>query len=505
MTLLDTPSCYAAIKARDARYDGRFFTGVHSTQIYCRPTCPAKPPLLKNIRFYRTAAEAEEKGLRPCKRCRPEAATHSSAGLGTQSTVSRAFRLIQGGYLHPSSGDSKIETLASALGVGERQLRNLFSKHLGTSPLAIELNQRLNLAHTLLLHPTPSRYSSRLSITDIAFQSGFSSIRRFNDAFKRRYGMNPSQLRQLQKKKISLSKRLPSKTPPSLTLELSYRSPFHWETLLDFFRQRAVAGMEWVDSNRYARTYTLPQSSGKASGWIEIKNQPASNQLSIDIYSAPSSPSAPPIFEILNRVRRMFDLAADPLSIQKDLSQCSGLKRILKKYPGMRVPGTWEGYEIAIRAIIGQLITVKAASTLLSRLVEHYGEITSSSNPHLHRLFPSPQKLLHSRLEKIGLPRTKASAIQEICKIQIADPQFFNTIVNPDFFRRRLLEIKGIGKWTVDYILLRLSETDSLPSTDLVIHKQLEKETDPHLIKNCKPWGSYAALYLWRKHAESEK
>ena len=488
MNSIDRNSSYKAVRARDHRFDGRFFTGVQTTGIYCRPICPAKIPLLKNIIFYRTAAEAEEHGLRPCKRCRPESAAGSPEWVGSFAIVSRALKLIHEGYLNHQSVDS----LANILKVGDRYLRDLFSKHLGISPIAVDISRRLDFARNLI-------DQSDLKIIEVAFNSGFSSLRRFNDAFKKRYEISPSQIRKNQGSKKSKS------TQPVI-LELAYRPPYDWKSILWFLKKRMMIGVESIEHETYQRTFEL----GESKGWFEVNNDDKACRLRIKIHT--TKPLH--LMEIANRIKRMFDLDADPLAIQKVIEKPKALKSITKKYPGLRIPGAWDGFEVAVRAIIGQLVSISAASTISSRLIEKFGENilfeeksgkkeTSMQSKKLYKTFPLPKTLIKSNMAKIGISKTKEYAIKEVAKIATEDRMFFNQISDVDRFKERLLKIKGIGSWTVEYLLLRLSESDAFPATDLIIRKQLTESRDTRLAENCRPWRAYAALYLWRKNEEN--
>src|SRR6187431_3383001 len=345
---LDHEACYRALSQRDSRFDGRFFSAVKTTRIYCRPVCPARTPLSKNVIFYATAAAAQEAGFRPCLRCRPETAPEMAAWRGTSNSVSRALSLIELGALDRGA----VETLAERLGLGERQLRRLFRQHLGATPIGVAQTRRVLLAKQLI-------HETRLPMAEIAFASGFGSVRRFNEAFLALFNRTPGELRRLGGEDIAV------KTDGELSLLLRYQPPYEWPAMLDFLRKRAITGLESVRDNRYCRTVLVDGIQGSLS----IEPAPG-NALRAGIRVSKLSivPS------VIARLRRVFDLAADPLAIAVHLAKDPVLAPLLEKRPGLRVPGAWDGFELAVRAVLGQQITVAAARRLASRLVLTYGK-----------------------------------------------------------------------------------------------------------------------------------
>jgi AraC family transcriptional regulator of adaptative response / DNA-3-methyladenine glycosylase II len=343
---LDPAQCYRAIQARDARYDGVFFTCVRTTGIYCRPICPARPPKFENCRFVATASAAQEAGFRPCLRCRPESSPDFGAWRGASATVSRALTLIEEGALD----DGDVGALAERLGVGERHLRRLFSRHLGAAPVTVAQTRRVLLAKQLI-------HETDLPMIEVALASGFNSLRRFNETFQQLYRRPPGELR----------RRASGKAPASgLTLLLPYRPPYDWDSMIRFLAARALPGLETVAEKRYARVVEI----GGAVGSIEIADAPEKSALRAIV----RFPRLEHLAAIVARVRRLFDLGADPVAIGAALSRDPTLAPLLAARPGLRVPGAWDGFEIATRAILGQQITVKAATRLGAKLVAALGD-----------------------------------------------------------------------------------------------------------------------------------
>src|SRR6266851_5146433 len=341
---LDHDACYRAILTRDARFDGRLFFGVRTTGIYCRPVCPVRTPRRENVQFYVSAAAAQEAGFRPCLRCRPETAPESAAWRGTSNTVSRALALIECGALD----EEDVETIAARLGVGARQLRRLFRQHLGASPIAVAQTQRVLLARQLI-------HETQLPMTEVAMASGFGSVRRFNETFQRLFGRAPGALRCAQGQAVAGG---------AVAVSLSYRPPYDWPAILSFLRLRAIPGVESVSAHSYARTIALHGVCG-----MVVVEQGNGHTLRASISCAQLSL----LPTIISRMRRLFDVAADPHAIAAHLSEDPALARLVAARPGLRVPGAWDGFELAVRAVLGQQITVSTATRLAGKLVAHYG------------------------------------------------------------------------------------------------------------------------------------
>jgi AraC family transcriptional regulator, regulatory protein of adaptative response / DNA-3-methyladenine glycosylase II len=479
---LDHDACYRAVKLRDARFDGRFFTAVKTTRIYCRPICPARTPLSKNVRFYPTAAAAQEAGFRPCLRCRPETAPDLGAWRGTSNTVSRGLALIELGALDQSD----INGLAERLGVGERQLRRLFRRHLGASPISVAQTRRILLAKQLI-------HETRLPMTEVAFASGFGSIRRFNETFLALFGRAPSELRRLGGQDVSAA------SDGEFSLLLRYQPPYDWDGMLDFLERRAIPGIEHIADGRYSRTFSLDGVQGTVSV------QPvAGNALRAKI-RVPKLSTLP---GIIARLRRVFDLAADPLAICAHLATDPVLAPLVAKRPGLRVPGAWDGFELAIRAVLGQQITVAGAVRLAGRLVAAHGEPMAPPDPDLNltHVFPRPEVLAKADLTSLGMPRSRATTLSAVAAAVVADPDFFASSGDLEETVQRLRSIRGVGEWTAQYVALRqLREPDAFPAADIGLMRALADDEGHRpaaadlLVRaeKWRPWRAYAAQHLW--------
>lgn len=474
--------------SRDARFDGRFFIGVKTTGIYCRPICPANTPKSENVSFYSTAAAAGEAGFRPCLRCRPECAPGTPAWEGTSTTVQRGLRLIADGALD----DGDIEHLSDRLGVTSRHLRRLFSKHLGVSPLAVAHTQRLHFAKRLIDQTT-------LPMADIAIASGFGSTRRFNDAFRNTYGRTPRELRR---------RRAVADPSAGLTVQLSYRSPFSFTHLLQFFAARAIPGVEVVSDGRYLRSVTIDGIHSV----IDLHD--GGGNVLLTVHGAGTRSLLP----IIQRVRGIFDLDASPDDVSSFLSRDKLLKSMIRKQPGIRVPGVWDGFELTVRAILGQQISVSAATTLSGRLAKRYGEKITVAVPGIedglapHLIFPRAEKLLRARLGDLGIIRSRADTIRRIAKAVVDDHITFDPAQNVDEFCKSLVTIKGIGEWTAQYIAMRaLKDPDAFPHSDLGLLRALDAPDRDRMkpaelkarAEAWRPWRAYAALLLWSSGANS--
>jgi len=477
---LDHDACYRALSQRDSRFDGRFFTAVKTTGIYCRPVCPARTPHSNNVIFYPTAAAAQEAGFRPCLRCRPETAPDMGAWRGTSNTVSRALSLIELGAL--DHGD--VEALAERLGVGERQLRRLFRQHLGASPVGVAQTRRILLAKQLI-------HETRLPMAEIAFASGFGSVRRFNEAFLALFQRAPGKLRRSSGSEVELGES------GEFSLLLRYQPPYEWPSMLEFLRQRAIFGMESVTENRYSRTLSLEGIQGSLSIEPAMGN---ALRAGIRVSKLSIVPS------IIARLRRVFDLAADPLAIARHLSRDPMLAPLVAKRPGLRVPGAWDGFELSVRAVLGQQISVAAAARLATRLVQTYGEPLLKPVSGLSHLFPTPEVLARADLSALGMPRNRAQTLSALAQASLEQPELFASDCALEDAVQRLRAIRGVGEWTAQYIALRqLREPDAFPATDLGVLRAL---TDEHGVRpkaadvltraeRWRPWRAYAAQHLW--------
>jgi len=439
---LDHGRWYEALRSHDPRFDGRLFIAVTTTRIYCRPICPAKRPLKKNVRIYASAAAAEAAGFRPCLRCRPEVAPWTSAWNGTSTTVSRALRLIGEGALD----DGDVEALSQRLGVTSRHMRRLFEEHLGASPIAIAQSRRIHFARTLLA-------DTSLPITDVAFAAGFGSVRRFNAEMKRAYRMAP---RDMRRGRVA--------DEGDIVVRLPYRAPFDYHGLLAFLRPRAIAGVEAVTHDEYRRTIAV----GDVHGVIRVRD--ANDSLLLSVPRAFTHTLKP----IVDRVRRLFDVFADPDTIAEDLGRDKTLRPLVRRWPGARVPGAWDTFELSVRAVVGQQVSVAAATTLMGRLAARYGTPIDTGDPALTHVFPSAEVLREAAID--GMPSARAETIRRIA--------------------HGSLDVKGIGPWTRSYIAMRSGDPDAFPETDLVLRKAMDDVG--RRAEAWRPWRAYAAILLWR-------
>jgi AraC family transcriptional regulator of adaptative response / DNA-3-methyladenine glycosylase II len=477
---LDAVRCYRAIEARDPRFDGRFFIAVRTTGIYCRPICPAPTPKAKNVVFYPCAAAAEEAGFRPCLRCRPETAPGTPAWNGTSAVVARAMRLIESGAL--DGGDAA--GLAARLGLGERQLRRLFVQHLGAAPAQIARSRRVHFARRLL-------DETDLAVTQIALASGFGSIRQFNDAFRATFHASPTELR---------AKRRHAPATGELTVRLPYRPPLPWQTMLAFLAGRATPGVEAVDDGVYRRTVRI----GDEPAAIEARPDPAASQVVLRVHAGDHAR----LIDVVERVRRVFDLAADPLRICTHLRRDARLRPVVAKHAGLRVPGAWDPFELAVRAILGQQVTVRAATTLAGRLAERFGE-RFDLGPGLTRLFPGAAALADAPIEAIGVPKARAATIRTLAAAVASKRIALDAADGAEAMAARLCALPGIGPWTAEYVAMRaLGEPDAFPAGDLGVRAALGNGAGPvsaneatTIAEAWRPWRAYAVMYLWHAHA----
>jgi len=472
---LDWRICSRARLSRDPRFDGKFFIGVVGSMVYCRPICPAPTAKEKNCRYFPSAAAAAEAGFRPCLRCRPESSPGTPAWLGTSNTVSRALRLIGESGLE----DGGVEVLAERLGVGSRHLRRLFLWHLGATPMAVAQTRRLHFAKKLI-------DETILPMGQIALVSGFGSVRRFNAGIRKVYHRTPTQIRRL-------ARQTTAQPGNQYCFRLHFRPPYHWQGMLDFLAARATPGVEIVESGSYRRTISL---NGNA-GWFEVSPDNARDALVVRIeFGDPHS-----LFFIVERIRALFDLNADWADIVQSLKSDPALAARVDADPGLRVPGCWDGFELATRAILGQQITVKGATALAGRMVRAFGQSFQGPSGLTH-LFPSAETLAAAKLDDIGLTGARAETIRALARAVCAGKIKFEGVIDSDVFLQRLCEIPGIGKWTAQYVAMRaLGEPDAFPSTDLGLLRALALETARELelrAEAWRPWRAYAAMYLWR-------
>ncbi len=491
MELLDRKICYRAFQSRDARFDGLWFVGVTSTGIYCRPVCPARSPKFENCRFFASAAAAQDAGFRPCLRCRPETAPDLASWRGTSNTVSRALALIAEGAL--DGEENSVESLAERLGLGERQLRRLFLQHLGASPVSVAQTRRVLFAKQLI-------HETQMPMTDVAMAAGFGSLRRFNEIFRDLFHRSPSALR----RKNSVRQMEKEK---DVVLRLRYRPPYDWGSVLAFLRARAVAGVEIVEGERYLRTVEVDGVAGS----IEVTHLPDRQSLAVSI----RFPDVRLLPAIVARVRRLFDLGADIETIGGHLSGDPVLARLIAQRPGLRAPGGWDPFEIAVRAVLGQQITVVAARRLAGELVALHGRVVPKSfriHPDLSRVFPTAKRLASASSIGLAMPAARSLALKAVAEAALADPNLFRPFGNIEETVARLRTIRGIGEWTAQYIALRaIREMDAFPATDIGLLRSAAsidgKLTNPksllHRAESWRPWRAYAAQHLWAAEANA--
>ncbi len=483
MFQIDAKSCERARLTRDARFDGLFFTGVLSTGIFCRPICPAPAPKPEHVVYFATAAAATQAGLRPCLRCRPESAPGTPAWNGTSATVARAMALIRQGALN--QGD--VENLAARLGVGGRHLRRLFKQHIGASPLAIAMLQRVFFAKQLLSE-------TDWPITRIALSCGFGSIRRFNAGFQKIYGQSPTSLRRKWEQERPL-------TPAAFqcTLRLPYRPPYDWARMLAFFRARTIPGVETVDEAVYRRTFRIAE---KAQGFIRIRHAPKGHALNLEIEISDSLQ----LMAVVERVRRMFDLNADMEAIQRTLATDPLLAGLLGKLKGLRLPGSWDPFETAVRAVVGQQVSIKAARTIAGRIAQQAGPVfRSDAADDLTHFFPTAGEIIRADLGQVGMTTRRLATLTCLAGQVAAGELDLSIRLGLPELIRRLTEIPGIGAWTAHYIALRgIGEPDAFPAGDLGIARSLMQDGTRLSASRIRaraeawrPWRAYAATLLW--------
>jgi len=472
--MLDWQTCSRARLSRDARFDGKFFIGVRSTKIYCRSICPIPTVKEKNVCYFPNAAAATEAGFRPCLRCRPECSPGTPAWMGTSNTVSRALRLIAESGLD----EDGLEGLAERLGVGGRHLRRLFVRHLGAPPSTVAHTRRLHFAKKLI-------DETHLPMNDVALASGFGCVRRFNAAILKTYKRTPTQIRRLARQQS-----VP--TENQYRFQLRFRPPYQWHQMLTFLAARAIPGVEVVQDNCYRRSIFL----NNCPGYFEVSLVEGEDALAVRVQIAdPHS-----LFVIIERIRRMFDLNADPASIAQGLATDPELRARIRTEPGIRVPGCWDGFELTIRAILGQQISVKGATTLAGRIANSFGQAFQGPSG-LTRIFPAPAVLAAANLNGIGLTNSRAATIRALAHAVCEGHILFEGINNSVSFLARLQEIPGIGNWTAQYVAMRaLGEPDAFPTGDLGLLRALELTSPRELEKRAeewRPWRSYASMVLW--------
>ena len=455
--------CWQAVYSRDARFDGRFFAGAVTTRVYCRSICPVPFAKPDNILWFASAAAAETAGFHPCRRCRPAASPGTPAWLGTSAVVSRALRLIAEGALD----NGNIDDLAGRVGLGSRHLRRLFVEHLGASPVRIAITRRVHFARKLI-------EETDLPITHLAGYAGFRSIRMFNHAMRATTGESPTELRRLQ------SASQAGSFQPGLIIRLAYRPPFHWPGLLAFLAARAIPGVESVQAGVYRRTIEMDG----VTGTIEVRQDAEERQLVIHIQLSRYEP----LMQVVERVRRIFDLAADPFQIASQLSRDPKLQPLLAAAPGLRVPGIWDGFEAAVRTALGERLADKAPRTALARLARTFGRPVRTSMPGLTHVFPGPHDLADADFAPAGIRDQAASTIRALARAVLQEDLTFDASMNLQDAIARVRVVPGISQLKAEYIAMRaFGEPDAFP---------VSATRFPRAADCWRPWRAYAAMHL---------
>jgi AraC family transcriptional regulator of adaptative response / DNA-3-methyladenine glycosylase II len=472
---LDERQYYEVVKARDARFDGVFFVGVSTTGVYCRPVCTVRTPGRDRCSYFESPARAEAAGFRPCLRCRPELAPGTAKVDASLRLANAAVARIEAGALN----DGSVEGLAAELGVSSRQLHRVVEAAYGVSPLALAQTRRLLLAKQLLTD-TP------LKVVEVAFASGWSSVRQFNRQFSQAYRLNPLALRK---------RRVDARPEGQVLLKLGFRPPLAWSALIRFLVGRAGSRTERVEGERYFRTVRL----GKQRGFIAAEPL-ADNLLGVEI-----SPSLLPVLpELRARLRRLFDLEANPAVIDAFLRRHRSLSPLLRRTLGLRVPGALHGFELALRAVLGQQITVKAATTIYGRFVDTFGGRIETPLPGLDGIAPDASDVANATLQQLidrGLTSKRAQSVRALAQAVADGAVRLESDADFTTTRAALVELPGIGPWTAEYIAMRaLGDPDAFPHSDLGLLRALGVDKPAQLLAHAegwRPWRAYAALHLW--------
>lgn len=471
---LDSTQCYQVIKARDARFDGMFYVGVSTTGIYCRPVCTVRTPGRDRCTFYANAASAEAAGFRPCLRCRPELAPGHAPMDAVKRVAKAAVARIDAGALNESS----VEQLAAEFQIGARQLHRVIESEYGVSPLALAQTRRLLMAKQLLT-------DTSLRVVDVAFASGFQSVRQFNRMFKQSYRLHP----------LGLRKQRTATPDTGIVLKLGFRPPLAWQPLIRFLAGRSGMSTECVIDNRYIRTIRI----GKHSGWIAAEPE-RENLLRVEV----SESLLPVLPELQSRLRRLFDLDANPTTIESYLATHVPLRARLKQTPGIRVPGAICGFELALRAVLGQQITVKAATTIFGRFVNTFGTDIATPFDNINRVAPRAEDIANASLQQLidrGLTRKRAETVSALSRAAADGALRLEPPTEFDAARESLQEIPGIGPWTAEYVAMRaLRDPDAFPHSDLGLLHALKIDKPGKLqalAEKWRPWRAYAAVHLW--------
>jgi AraC family transcriptional regulator of adaptative response / DNA-3-methyladenine glycosylase II len=477
---LDPAFCWQAVYSRDHRFDGRFFAGIATTGLYCRPICPVSFGQPDGVQWFQSAATAEAAGFRPCKRCRPDTSPGSSAWFGTWAVVSRALKLISEGALDGGS----LEQLAESVGIGSRHLRRLFQQHLGASPLKIARSHRVLVAKTLIVE-------TQVPIADIARATGFRSIRQFNHSVRTAFGKSPTALRRLHGTAVM---RDPS---AGIVVHLPYRPPFDWPSLIQFLKSRPTPGVESVEAEIYRRTVEI----GGVAGAIEVRHEASHARLSMRVLL----PGCDRLMQVVQRARRLFDLGADAVHIGSYLARDARLAGMVMARPGLRVPGAWDGFELAVLAMLGQKLDADEPSPAIGELIRTFGRPLDVPAPGLTHLFPQPGDLTEADLESVGISGQRANAVRALSKSVLAGAIAFDSVhgaMDPAMQLHTLLKLEDE---TAAYIAMRaLGDPDAFSSTSMAFRKAVASHRSPtapaevlRIFEAYRPWRAYAAMHYW--------
>ncbi len=484
----DREACYRAVKSRDRRFDGRFITAVHTTGIYCRPSCPARTPALANVSFHPTAAAAQAAGFRACKRCLPDATPGSPDWDLAADVAGRAMRLIGDGVVDREG----VPGLASRLGFTTRHLGRVLTAELGAGPLALARARRAQTARVLV-------ETTDLSLTDVAFAAGFSSVRQFNDTVREVYASTPGELR---------GRRTgPASADGEVRIRIAVRTPFAGAALLGFLATRAVPGVEAVGPDWYARTLDLPHGPGSVRVELVDHLEPGSvAQIAATFRFADLRDTGAGV----ERVRRLLDADCDPMAVDDELGADPLLGRLVRARPGLRVPGHVEGNELAVRAVLGQQVSVAAARTQAAKLTRLYGvPLAQPGDDGLTHLFPSADALAGLHEGSFVMPQARSRALVGLCRALVGDVVRLDRGARREEVRAGLVALPGIGPWTADYVALRaLGDPDVFLATDVGVRHALEALGEEprravELAERWRPWRSYAQLHLWESLADT--
>ena len=483
MPPLDPDQCYVAVQSRDQRFDGWFVTAVRTTGIYCRPSCPATTPRRSNVEFHPTAAAAQQRGFRACKRCRPDASPGSPEWNMRQDVVARAMRLIADGVVEREG----VGGLARRLGYSERHLNRVFTDELGAGPLAVARAQRAHSARLLV-------ETTSLPLTDVAFAAGFGSVRQFNDTIREVFATSPSELRAARRPPVPIVGSPTIESRVAVAVRLPVRMPFASNEVISFIGERAIPGVESWDGETYRRSLDLPGGVGVIALVAHDDHVAARIELS----------SWGDLGVAVQRVRRLLDLDGDPMAVDAALGSDPALARLVAAVPGRRAPASVDPYETAIRAVIGQQVSVAGARTVAARIVDATGRTFAEPVGAVTRVFPQPDELAGAPDDAFSMPGARRDTIRRLAAAVADGSLELDVGSDPAVAHRQLLALKGIGPWTADYVVMRgLGHPDTFLTNDLGVRHALDRlglgdERGPRWA----PWRSYAVHHLWASLSE---